>query len=239
MTVGVGPRRTRLDMPETGKETLGRSPVSARIRLSMSSSNRHHERYSTVLAVRFVSATDFVTEYAENLSVGGLFVRQAQNLTPLAEVTVHIDLAGFQSFEVKARVAHVLDEAAALKMGRVPGAGLQLVEVPADFEKALSGYLARLGRRRDFTVLAEDPNCVTMLSEAGFRVEKTDSGEVAEQAQREAVILAVVVGKASAATFREVLAAAANPVSVIGCHCEVDEEPLLAELDRLVVSSQK
>ncbi len=201
----------------------------------MSPSDRKHERLTTVLAIRFVSATDFVMEYAENLSVGGLFVRQAQNLEPLSEITVHIDLAGYDSFEVKARVAHVMDEEMAARMGRSPGAGLQLTEVPPGFEDALGGYLARLGRRRDFLVLAEDQGCVALLKEAGFLVEQTDPGVVTEQSLSGSDVLAVVVTKESAPMFRDVLSASPKPIPVIGCHFEVDEEPLLAELDRLVV----
>jgi hypothetical protein len=214
---------------------VGANRPSARIMVLMSSSDRKHERHATVLAIRFVSATDFVTEYAENLSVGGLFVRQAQNLEPLSEITVHIDLAGFESFEVKARVAHLMDEDMAARMGRAPGAGLQLTEVPPGFEKALSGYLARLGRRRDFLILVEDEGCMKLLDEAGFRVEHTDAGVVTEQSLRGNTVLAVVVSKASSVMFRDVLSVSPKPVPVIGCHYEVDEEPLLAELDRLVV----
>ena len=201
----------------------------------MSSSDRVHERHATVLAVRFVSAADFVIEYAENLSAGGLFVRQAHGLEPLSEVTVQIELAGFDTFKVKAKVAHIMDEAMAARLGRSPGAGLQLIDVPPSFTKALSGYLARLGRRRDFLILAEDAACVGMLGEAGFRVDNTDLGRVVEQALSESTVLAVVVGKGSAAAFRDALSIAPKTVSVIGCHCVVDEEPLLAELDRLVV----
>lgn len=214
---------------------MGANRVNARMLGLMSTSNRKHERQHTVLAIRFVSATEFVTEYAENLSVGGLFVRQAQNLEPLSEITVHIDLAGFDTFKVKARVAHVMDEEMAARMGRSPGAGLQLTEVPSGFEQALSGYLARLGRRRDFLVLAEAPGCVKLLEEAGFRVEPTNPAAVTEQSLGSVEVLAVVVGKASSAMFRDVLAASPRSLPVIGCHHEVDEEPLLAELDRLVV----
>jgi len=189
-----------------------------------------------VLAVRFVSATDFVIEYAENLSAGGLFVRHAQGLAPLSEITVQIDLAGFDTFEVKARVAHVMDEQTAEKLGRSPGAGLQLLDVPPGFEEALSGYLARLGRRRDFCVLVEEPECFILLEQAGFRVAATTDGSVIEQVMGGDTILAVVVTKPSASRFRDVLAASPKDVPVIGCNYVVDEEPLLAELDRLVVA---
>lgn len=205
----------------------------------MSRSDRQHTRHETVLAVRFVKAAEFVMEYAENLSAGGLFVRQAHKLEALSEVTVEIELAGFETFQVKARVAHVLGEEMAAKMGRQPGAGLQLVDVPPGFEAALTSYLARLGKRRDYLLLAEDPNCVSMLSEAGFRVEDTDIDRVIEKSLGADTILAVVVPKSTAAGYREMLAVSPKTVPVIGCHCQVDEEPLLAELDRLVVQRSK
>ncbi len=201
----------------------------------MANRERKHERHATVLAIRFVVAAEFVTEYADNLSAGGLFVRQAHNLEPLSEVIVHMDLAGFDSFKVKARVAHVIDGETAARVGRQPGAGLQLTEVPPGFEEALSSYLARLGRRRDFLVLAEGGLCTKLLEDAGFRAQETEPGMVTEQSLSGSAVLAVVVSKESSEVFRDVLSVSPRPVPVIGCHCEIDEEPLLAELDRLVV----
>ncbi len=198
------------------------------------SNERRHKRHSTILAVRFVRATDFVTEYAENLSVGGLFVRRAHELAPLSDVDVRIELAGYGSFLVKARVAHVLDEAMATKMGRAPGAGLQLTKVPPGFDDALRGYLERLGRRRDFLILVEDEGCAEMLASAGFHITLAKLALLVEQTLGASTVLAVVTTRTETATFRAALAASPKQVPVIGCDHVSDEEPLLAELDRLV-----
>ena len=135
-----------------------------------------------------------------------------------------------------AQVAHVLNEEMAAKMGRSPGAGLQLIDTPPGFDEAIHEYLERLGRRRDFLILVERQECVAMLGEAGFRVQGSSLGSVTEQSVGNSDLLAAVVTKASAASFREVLEMSPKKVAVIGCDCVVDEEPLLAELDRLVVS---
>ncbi len=201
------------------------------------SKERRHKRHPTILAVRFLQATDFVTEYAENLSAGGLFVRRAHELEPLSDVEVRLELAGYGSFSVKARVAHVLGEEMAKKMGRSPGAGLQLTKVPPGFDDALRGYLERLGRRRDFLILAEDAACVEMLASAGFHTSLARLALLVEQTLGASTVLAVVTTRTSTAAFRAALAASPKQVPVIGCDHVSDEEPLLAELDRLVSTS--
>ena len=202
----------------------------------MSRDDRKHERLPTALVVRFASAEHFVTEYAENLSVGGLFLRHGHHLEPLSLVRVQIDLPGFSSFEVTAKVAHLLDEETATRYQREPGAGLQLVEVPDRFEDALMGYLARLGKRHDCSVLVQEPECATMLASSGYQVQRIELSTVTEHLQNSTAVLALVVSKAAASKFRELTADSPRSVPVIGCHCPQDEDPLLVELDRLLES---
>lgn len=199
--------------------------------------DRQHTRHATELQVRFTSASEFVIEYAENLSAGGLFVRQAHGLAPLSEVQVQIALPGFGQYTVKARVAHVMDEETATRYKRHPGAGLQLTETPEGFQIALTAYLHRLGRRRDSLVLVEEAACLSMLSSAGFRTKAASLDEIAEQALSSG-LLAIVVAKRSARKYRDAIASAPRKVSVIGCDHAADEELLLIELDRLLASQQ-
>jgi len=198
--------------------------------------DRQHERIGADLAVRFGNAADFVTEYAENLSVGGLFVRQAQGLVPLTEIDVSIELPGFQCFAVRARVAHVLDEIKAEELDRAPGAGLQLIKVPPGFDEALRRYLARLGARRDYLLLVEHEDALRLLQDAGYHAEKTDISCATEILLGANKVLAIVVEKAAAPTYREMLASAPKTVPIIGCDHSVDEELLLVELDRLIAT---
>lgn len=200
----------------------------------MSRDDRKHERHATAMAVRFASAAEFVTEYAENLSVGGLFLRHRHTLEPLSQVQVQIALPGYGSFEVTAKVAHVLDPETAARFGREPGAGLQLVQVPDGFDDALMSYLARLGKRHDCLLLVEDQACATLLETAGYQVQKTDLSTVTEHVMGATTILALVVSKEAASMYRDAIAISPQLVPVIGCHGVRDEEPLLVELDRLL-----
>lgn len=185
------------------------------------------------MVVRFATAAEFVTEYAENLSAGGLFLRNGHELEPLSQIQVQLDLPGYGSFEVTAKVAHVMDAATAARFKRDPGAGMQLIEVPDGFEEALMGYLARLGKRRDCLLLIEEDECIELCEGAGYRVEKTGMGSVTEQVLTE-TILALIVAKEQGPMYREMLAVSPRQVPVIGCQCPLDGEALLVELDRLL-----
>jgi hypothetical protein len=188
------------------------------------------------MAVRFASADEFVTEYAENLSVGGLFLRQGHTLEPLSIVTVQMSLPGFGEYEVKARVAHVLDEATAASYGREPGAGMQLIEVPDGFNEALMGYLGRLGKRRDCLVLVSESETHDFLKSAGYRVAETNLSIIPTQVLGEVAVLALIVMKGGAAMYRDVIAICPQKIPVIGCSLPQDADALLIELDRLLLA---
>ena len=134
----------------------------------MSESQRREPRYRVHLNVRYQYAIDFVQEYAENLSKGGLFIRGAADLEPRAKVMVEIGLPGYGSFKVEAEVAHVLDAETAQKLGRKPGAGLAVTRSPANYERALRSYLRLLGQRRDCVVFSDDPVVIDALETAGY-----------------------------------------------------------------------
>ncbi len=188
-----------------------------------------------IMAVRFATAEEFVTEYAENLSVGGLFLRQGHYLEPLKVISVRISLPGLGDFEVRARVAHVLDTETAKKYGREPGAGLQLVETPDGFDEAMMEYLGRLGKRRDCLVLVSDAATLKFLEEAGYRVEETNLSVIPTQVLGETAILALIVGKGGASMYRDVIAISPQKIPVIGCDVPGDADALLTELDRLLM----
>ena len=200
----------------------------------MARHDRQHERHDVVMAVKFGSAEEFVTEYAENISVGGLFLRQGHTLEPLSIITVQINLPGVGNFEVKARVAHVLDQETADRFGREPGAGMQLVEVPEGFDEAMMAYLARLGKRRDCLVLVSETKTHEFLKAAGYRVEETNLSVIPTQVLGQVPVLALIVAKGGASMYRDVIAISPQKIPVIGCNIETDSEALLTELDRLL-----
>jgi hypothetical protein len=138
---------------------------------------RKAARYRVFLSVRYEVAADFVREFAENLSRGGMFIRGARGLSRRRDVTVAIELPGYGSYEVRAEVAHVIGEERAREHGRSAGAGLSIVETPDGFNEALSGYLLRLSRRGDSIVLAAEEEAARLLHAAGYQVRAVSSPE--------------------------------------------------------------
>jgi PilZ domain len=138
---------------------------------------RKAARYRVFLSVRYEVAADFVREFAENLSRGGMFIRGARGLSRRRAVVVEIELPGYGSYEVHAEVAHVISDERAREHGRSAGAGLSIVETPDGFDEALSGYLMRLSRRGDSIVLAAEEEVARLLHAAGYQVRAVSSPE--------------------------------------------------------------
>lgn len=198
--------------------------------------NRRHERYAVRFQVKFRTALEFVVEYAENLSAGGLFVRGAHRLEPLSEAEVEIGLPGFGQFTVRGKVAHIVSPELAALTRRRPGAGLEIIEAPDGFREALGEYLRRLGRRRDVAVLVEEGRPLELLSDAGYRAAALPAPNelVVTMARSEYPVLAVVVTRAREDQFRPAAEAAGvgDLVHLLDHEEEIDE--LLGALDNLL-----
>ena len=194
---------------------------------------RHSARYPVYLSVRYATAVEYVREYAENLSKGGLFLPGAISLKPLARVSVEIELPGYRKFTVKAQVAHLLDAETAARFGRKPGAGLAIVDPPDDFSEALTSYLMRLGRRADHMVFAGHEGIRQTIAEAGYQVELILSAGavVAALAQANLPVAGVVVDPQVFDAYQTACAAAGEPDIVSQMANANDLGTLLAQLD--------
>ena len=163
------------------------------------SDSRVQTRFRVHLSVRFETALDFVTEYAENLSRGGLFVRGAHHLELNREVPIQMEVPGYPPFKVEARVAHIITPQMAKTLKRNPGAGFHIVRGPRGFQEAIRKYLSRLGRRRDRCVLGGDHHIASALEAAGYRTQLVAQAQdlVLAVEEMEADVLGVVVSRPS------------------------------------------
>ena len=202
----------------------------------MTTDNRRHQRFAVRFQVRFKTALDFVAEYAENLSAGGLFVRGGHRLEPQSEAEVEIGLPGYGSFTVRGKVAHIVSPELAAATGRRPGAGLEITQAPDGFTEALGEYMRRLGRRRDVAVLVEEGQPLELLAAAGYRAAPLPPPNdlVVIMARSEYPVIAVVVTRAREDQFRPAAVAAgvADLVRLLDHEEELDE--LLGALDTLL-----
>ena len=195
--------------------------------------SRREKRYRVHLSVRYTTAVEFVREYAENLSKGGLFVTGGEELTPRQQVQVEIDLPGFRSFSLRAEVAHVMDRATAARFGRRPGAGLAICDAPDNFWTALSEYLHTLGRRTEMTVMVALESLYPLLDDAGYCVERVPAPgklrEVLNKANRP--VIGIVVDKDMAEGYKRVAARSNQQDLIIGVSGLSQLDEVLIRLD--------
>jgi hypothetical protein len=186
------------------------------------------------LSVRYETAADFVREYADNLSRGGLFIARGRGLSRHRDVMVELELPGFGAYQVRAEVVHVVSPEMAAANGHAAGAGLAIREAPDGFADALASYLERIERRAAALVLAAGP-AVHLLSAAGYQVEEVASpaalaAAIAGPTDGGARLVGAAVPAAALDSFRVAAGARAELVVALDGSREIDE--VLAELDR-------
>src|ERR1041385_5029 len=167
---------------------------------------RKHPRYGVRLSVRHTKAQQFVNDYVENLSAGGLFIVGAHALPMHTDTDVQVELPGQGNWTVRAKVVFLIDETAAQTTGRKPGAGLQIIDKPPGFDDALLGYLLRLGRRRDHAVmLGEGVIGAQLFEDAGYRILPLESeDEVAMAlANSDSAIVAILLTPTLVQPYRD------------------------------------
>lgn len=202
----------------------------------MAIEQRRHPRYGVHLAVKYANAEEFVTDYVENLSAGGLYIAGAQKLALHAETDVAIELPGQGAWTVRAKVAFLIDEQAARLAGREPGAGMEITTKPPGFDDALLGYLLRLGRRRDHAVMIDDGTVgASLFTDAGYRVEPLASeDEVAiSLVDATAAIIAIVLPPSLVTTYRDRLGESGKSI-VFSATTIDDVHDILARIDSLL-----
>ena len=181
------------------------------------------------LSVRYETAADFVREYADNLSRGGLFIARGRGLSRHRDVMVELELPGFGAYQVRAEVVHVVSPEMAAAHGHAAGAGLAIREAPDGFADALASYLERIERRAAALVLAAGP-AVRLLAAAGYQVEEVASPAALAARAADQRPVGVVVPAAALDSFRVAAGASADLVVALDGSREIDE--VLAHLDQ-------
>jgi hypothetical protein len=197
---------------------------------------RKAPRFPVNLPVRFDSAVDFITEYAENLSSNGLFVRTEAPIKALDELGVELELPGLGKYVLRVRVAHVMPAELAKKFGKPPGAGVEIVTQPAGFGDALQEYLRRLGRRRDHLVFCHDDEPLSFFGRMGYQTAPVPSPSdlVREIAASKLPVVAVVVPADGAKLYRWTLDGAGSSDLVKVAESAAELDALLGELDQVL-----
>ncbi len=196
---------------------------------------RRYPRYGVHLAVRYTNAEQFVTDYVENLSIGGLFLAGAHQMPLLTETDVSIELPGQGAWNVRAKSVFIIDASAATASGRKAGAGMEIIGKPPGFDDALLGYLLRLGQRRDHSVMCGDIAGIRVITDAGYRVIALEPPEDAAKLVGDALVklVAVLVPTDQVDYYVTRMGQPASSL-VIGVRDDVDMPDVLARIDSLL-----
>ena len=99
---------------------------------------RAYPRHAARFQVGFSSNQDFVLEYAENISAGGVFVQTVQPVELDSIVTVSLRLPGNEvPVEAKGVIVHRVTMEDAAKTGKNAGIGVQFVDSSDEFREAI------------------------------------------------------------------------------------------------------
>jgi len=91
--------------------------------------------------VRFGSYDEFFTQYTENISQGGLFIRTERVREVDQVIRLWLQLPGAtEEVEILGRVAHVRPPAEAAAQGKTAGMGVEFLEIAFDQKRLLSDY---------------------------------------------------------------------------------------------------
>lgn len=193
----------------------------------MSRDARRNPRHRVALSVSFHDARDFVTQYAENLSAGGLYLAGAQSLEVRAEVELELELPGHGKFVVSAEVVH----------RDARGAGLQLSNVPPAFTAASRAYLLLLGRRTAITVYVDVEPWRGLVTGAGYQVLPVPPLPELLATLEDTDRFGIVVPQELARLYADEIAIlGAQHATVVPVHPKLSVEPILGWLDETLLA---
>ncbi len=106
---------------------------------------RPEERFELYHRVSFTSEEEFLTEYTENLSRGGMYVATEKQLEPGTVIKASIDLPGLnEPVQVEGKIAYCLEGGNAEENGRNRGVGVQFMNLTLEARSRLNQYISRL-----------------------------------------------------------------------------------------------
>lgn len=138
------------DMKFSGKYDLDHALQEIEGRIRRLYGVRKETRVADRIEIQFKSDADFIREYTENISQGGLFLRGLTDLPQGARIELVMKLPGGEEVKALTEVVHVVtEEKVDLIAGKgSAGCGVQFVQFMGDGEKRLRSYLEKVGRGR-------------------------------------------------------------------------------------------
>jgi uncharacterized protein (TIGR02266 family) len=137
---------TQRGLKEMGIKLLDESPEYQsylRERIGRESDRRVHERFQDAMEVVFDDPKDLLKQYGENISEGGFYLRSDRPLAEGDRIKVRLVIPDLMD-AIHAEAEVVRLEVLLEDTGVAYGLGVKFVDVPAEDEKRLNGYIEKL-----------------------------------------------------------------------------------------------
>jgi hypothetical protein len=189
-----------------------------------------------MLKVTYSSASEFVTDYVENLAAGGLFVAGKVDLDMLKEFEVEIVAQGLPQLKLRARPVYVVDPRTARDTGHAIGTGMEITTKPRGFDDVLRAHLIKLGRRREVAVMVGEVPGAARLGDAGFKLIPLEPLEALGFALADALVpvIALVVPASQKEAYASVAREAGKLIAVYAPQRSIEIDDVVANIDRLL-----
>ncbi|MGQ0505018.1 MAG: response regulator [Myxococcaceae bacterium] len=117
---------------------------------------RQSDRFHTLLEVSFHDFPELSTEFATNISQGGLFVR-TQTPPPLrSQVRLSLTLPGGEKIATAAEVVHVVRPDDAERFGAIAGVGISFARNDEAFQGRIDALIKQYEQRRPLVLIVDD-----------------------------------------------------------------------------------
>ncbi len=136
---------------------------------------RFQKRHVAEFKVRFKSYDEFFSQYTENISQGGLFIRtdRVREVDQVIRLWLHLP-GETEEVEILGRVAHVRSPETAASEGKTAGMGVEFLEMPFEQKQQLNDYF--LGGLSDVPSEGSSPKPKTPQRVAGRVLIVEDDG---------------------------------------------------------------
>lgn len=135
------------DIAFTGEYDLDQAIEELKTKFARTHGVRKHHRFREKLKVYFRMERDFIGEYTDNISYGGMFIRGRTDISPRSRMEVQLELPGMTDrVNAIVEVIHVIprDHLDAPQAERVTGFGVRFVSFLSGGEETFGRYLNTL-----------------------------------------------------------------------------------------------
>lgn len=110
---------------------------------------RNSDRFNTRLKVRYGDVTGFISDYAMNISRGGMFISTKEPLQPGTGVSVEFAIPGIRvPIKIQGKVTWVNEPQQSKYSNLIPGMGIEFHSLNTSEQKKINSFIDKLSLKQ-------------------------------------------------------------------------------------------